>query len=90
MTDHDLEGQLITPRRALNELNRIHVRHLTAGDRNIRVTTRRSRASLRRVDRIIQILTSSVLRKVVRVRNRASGLAEPSTVGQYERTEVAV
>jgi transposase len=42
ISDPDLDGQIITPRRALTELNRIRVHHLTAGDRNIRVTTRRS------------------------------------------------
>ena len=40
--DPDLDGQILTPRRALAELNRIRVHHLTAGDRNIRVTTRRN------------------------------------------------
>jgi transposase len=40
--DPDLDDQIITPRRALAELNRIRVHHLTAGDRNIRVTTRRN------------------------------------------------
>ena len=40
--DPDVENQIITPRRALAELNRIRVHHLTAGDRNIRVTTRRN------------------------------------------------
>lgn len=40
--DPNLEGQTITPRRALAELNRIRVHHLTAGDRQIRVTTRRN------------------------------------------------
>jgi hypothetical protein len=40
--DPDLDDQTITPRRALAELNRIRVHHLTAGDRNIRVTTRRN------------------------------------------------
>ena len=40
--DPDLPEQTITPRRALAELNRIRVHHLTAGDRNIRVTTRRN------------------------------------------------
>lgn len=38
--DPDLEGQTVTPRRALAELNRIRIHHLTAGDRNIQVTTR--------------------------------------------------
>ena len=38
--DPDLRGQTITPRRALAELNRIRIHHLTAGDRDIRVTTR--------------------------------------------------
>jgi transposase len=42
VTDPDLQDQHITPRRALAELNRIRVHHLTAGDRNIRVTTRRN------------------------------------------------
>jgi hypothetical protein len=40
--DPDLDDQIITPRRALGELNRIRVHHLTAGDRNIRVITRRN------------------------------------------------
>ena len=40
--DPDLDDQILTPRRALAELNRIRVHHLTAGDRNIRVTTRRN------------------------------------------------
>ena len=40
--DPDLDDQTITPRRALAELNRIRIHHLTAGDRNIRVTTRRN------------------------------------------------
>lgn len=40
--DPNLEGQIITPRRALAELNRIRIHHLTAGDREIRVTTRRN------------------------------------------------
>ena len=38
--DPDLRGQTITPRRALAELNQIRIHHLTAGDRDIRVTTR--------------------------------------------------
>jgi hypothetical protein len=42
ISDPDLPEQIITPRRALAELNRIRVHHLTAGDRNIRVTTRRN------------------------------------------------
>jgi hypothetical protein len=42
ISDPDLLDQTITPRRALAELNRIRVHHLTAGDRNIRVTTRRN------------------------------------------------
>jgi transposase len=42
ISDPDLDDQIITPRRALAELNRIRVHHLTAGDRNIRVTTRRN------------------------------------------------
>jgi len=42
ISDPDLDNQHITPRRALAELNRIRVHHLTAGDRNIRVTTRRN------------------------------------------------
>jgi transposase len=42
ISDPDLENQILTPRRALAELNRIRVHHLTAGDRNIRVTTRRN------------------------------------------------
>jgi hypothetical protein len=40
--DPDLPEQHITPRRALAELNRIRIHHLTAGDRDIRVTTRRN------------------------------------------------
>ncbi len=32
----------MTPRRALAELNRIRIHHLTAGDRDISVTTRRN------------------------------------------------
>jgi transposase len=42
ISDPDLDDQTITPRRALAELNRIRIHHLTAGDRNIRVTTRRN------------------------------------------------
>ena len=40
--DPNLDGQTITPRRALAELNRIRIHHLTAGDRQIRVTTKRN------------------------------------------------
>ncbi len=40
--DPNLEGQTITPRRALAELNRIRIHHLTAGERDITVTTRRN------------------------------------------------
>ena len=40
--DPNLEGQPITPRRALAELNRIRIHHLTAGERDITVTTRRN------------------------------------------------
>ncbi len=40
--DPNLDGQIITPRRALAELNRIRIHHLTAGEREIRVTTRRN------------------------------------------------
>ena len=40
--DPEIEDQTISPRRALAELNRIRVHHLTAGHRNIRVTTRRN------------------------------------------------
>jgi transposase len=40
--DPDLEDQPITPRRALAELNRIRIHHLTAGERHITVTTRRN------------------------------------------------
>jgi hypothetical protein len=42
ISDPDLPDQTITPRRVLAELNRIRVHHLIAGDRNIRVTTRRN------------------------------------------------
>jgi len=42
LREPDLPDQILTPRRALAELNRIRVHHLTAGDRNIRVTTRRN------------------------------------------------
>ena len=38
--DPNLQAQTITARRALAELHRIRVHHLTAGDREIRVTTR--------------------------------------------------
>jgi transposase len=40
--DPNLDDQTITPRRALAELDRIRVHHLTAGERNITVTTRRN------------------------------------------------
>ena len=40
--DPNLEHQTITARRALAELNRIRVHHLTAGDRRVTVTTRRT------------------------------------------------
>ena len=40
--DPNLKSQSITPRRALAELNRIRIHHLTAGDRDISVTTRRN------------------------------------------------
>ncbi len=40
--DPDLEGQIISQRRALAELNRIRTHHLHAGERNITVTTRRN------------------------------------------------
>jgi transposase len=40
--DPNREGQTITPRRALGELNRIRIHHLTAGERHITVTTRRN------------------------------------------------
>ena len=42
INDPNLTGQTITPRRALAELNRIRIHHLTANDREIRVTTRRN------------------------------------------------
>jgi hypothetical protein len=40
--DPHLEGQAITPRRALAELNRIRIHHLHAGERDVTVTTRRN------------------------------------------------
>jgi hypothetical protein len=40
--DPNLDGQTITPRRAPAELNRIRTHHLSAGERNITVTTRRN------------------------------------------------
>jgi hypothetical protein len=40
--DPDLEGQDITPRRALAELNRIRIHHLHPGERDVTVTTRRN------------------------------------------------
>lgn len=40
--DPDLPEQTISPRRALAELNRIRVHHLQAGDRHVRVITRRN------------------------------------------------
>ncbi len=40
IADPNLENQIISPRRALAELNRIRVHHLTAGDHNVCVTTR--------------------------------------------------
>lgn len=42
IADPNLENQTITPRRALTELNRIRIHHLTAGERHITVTTRRN------------------------------------------------
>lgn len=42
INDPNLTGQTITPRRALAELNRIRIHHLTADNREIRVTTRRN------------------------------------------------
>jgi transposase len=42
INDPNLEDQTITARRALAELNRIRVHHLTAGDRHVTVTTRRT------------------------------------------------
>ena len=42
IADADIDNQIITPRWAPAELNRIRVHHLTAGDRNIRVTTKRN------------------------------------------------
>jgi hypothetical protein len=40
--DPHLDGQIITSRRALAELNRIRIHHLTAGERHVTVTTRRN------------------------------------------------
>jgi hypothetical protein len=40
--DPNLDDQTITPRRALAELDRIRIHHLSAGERNITVTTRRN------------------------------------------------
>ena len=40
--DPNLDGQTITTRRALAELNRIRIHHLTAGERHVTVTTRRN------------------------------------------------
>lgn len=40
--DPDTEGQVVSPRRALAELNRIRIHHLQAGDRHVTVTTRRN------------------------------------------------
>jgi hypothetical protein len=42
IADPNLENQTITPRRALAELNRIRIHHLTAGQRHVTVTTRRT------------------------------------------------
>lgn len=38
--DPDLDAQIISPRRALTELDRIRAHHLHAGDRHITITTR--------------------------------------------------
>ena len=40
--DPELADQIISARRALTELNRIRVHHLQAGDRQVRVITRRN------------------------------------------------
>lgn len=40
IADPNIDGQIITPRRALGELDRIRIHHLTAGDRRITITTR--------------------------------------------------
>ena len=40
--DPDLEGQIISPRRALAELNRIRIHHLHAGEHDVTITTRRN------------------------------------------------
>ncbi|MCP3938858.1 MAG: hypothetical protein GY708_26210 [Actinomycetia bacterium] len=40
VADPDIDGQTITPRRALAELNRTRTNHLTASGNNIYVTTR--------------------------------------------------
>jgi len=42
INDPNVADQTITPRRALAELNRIRIHHLTAGDRQVTVTTRRT------------------------------------------------
>jgi transposase len=42
IADPNLENQIITPRRALAELDRIRIHHLAAGQRHITVTTRRT------------------------------------------------
>ena len=40
--DPDLPDQIINPRRALAELNRIRIHHLQVGEQQIRVITRRN------------------------------------------------
>ena len=40
IADPNLDGQIITARRALGELDRIRIHHLTAGDQQITITTR--------------------------------------------------
>jgi hypothetical protein len=40
--DPNLDDQTITPRRALAELDRIRIHHLSAGQRHVTVTTRRN------------------------------------------------
>ena len=40
IADPNLDGQIITARRALGELDRIRIHHLTAGHQQITITTR--------------------------------------------------
>lgn len=40
IADPDIDNQIITPRRALGELDRIRIHHLTTGEHHIAITTR--------------------------------------------------